>query len=149
MIRPSLSLTAIALAALLLAGCDQPPAAGPPGPATVTAQAPTASQPAAAAQPLVRPGAQVVTLTIRNATDLPLVALSANRDGQDLANLLPAGTVLPPGGQIDLPVSPGLIRLSARLQPPGLFTQGRVIRRNVQVPTFPPNPPPRMPVTLR
>lgn len=132
---------ALGLLLAVLAGCDEA-ALAPAQPGGTTTEAP-------AAPSLTRPGAQVVTLEIRNGTDSPIVQLAALDQGRAGPNLLPPGRAIPPGGRFDLPVSPGLLRLSARLQPPGPLTPGRQVLRNLQVPPFPPNPPPRMPVTLR
>lgn len=151
MVLPSPRLVALAGTFLALAGCDQvlapaaptadPPAA--PGPST-------AGTPAAPPRPgLTRAGAQTVTLELRNGTDLPVSGLSVVRDGVAGPNLLPAGTAIPPGGSWALPVATGRYLLRAELQPPSVFAQPRAVLRHVVVPLFPPEPPPRLAVTLR
>lgn len=140
------------LATLALAGCEQP--AATTAPADPAATAAPATAPAAAAAPapragLTREGVQTVTLDLRNATDTPIVSLSAVTDGRPGANLLPAGMAIPAGGTYALPVAVGTYLIRAELQAPGPFTPARAILRHVIVPRFPPNPAPRMPVTLR
>lgn len=121
-------------AALALAACEAP---GPAPEATTTAPS------------LTRPGEQVVTLEIANGTGGTIIGLARVVEGRAGPNLMPAGQAIPPGGHFALPVAPGGYLLSAQLQPPGVFQPGRVVQRHVVVPRFPPNPPPRLPVTLR
>ncbi len=125
----------------LLGGCD----------VAMIASAPTTAvpPPETARAALIRPGAQVITLELRNGSDSPITELRVVTVGQPGPNLLPPGMGIAPGGRFELPVSPGLYRLAARVQPASPFTPGQQLLRNVQVPTFPPDPPPRMPVTLR
>jgi hypothetical protein len=92
---------------------------------------------------------QTVTLDLRNATDTPIVNLSVVTEGRPGANLLPAGMAIPAGGTYPLAVAVGTYLIRAELQAPSVFTPARVIQRHVIVPRFPPNPAPRMPVTLR
>jgi len=136
-------LSAVAALLALLGGCDELVTG------TAPAAAPVAGGTATAPPALTREGAQVITLELRNGTDAPIVELSVVAEGRPGPNLLPPGMGIPPGGRFELAVSPGLYRLAARLQAAGPFAPGRQVLRNVQVPTFPPNPPPRMPVTLR
>lgn len=118
-------------AALTLAACETPPAATDAAPA------------------LTREDAQVVTLDLTNGADAPIVALARVSEGRAGPNLLAPGQIVPPGERFALPVAPGPYLLRAQLQPPGVFQPGRVIQRHLVVPRFPPNPPPRMPLTLR
>jgi hypothetical protein len=144
------------VAALALAGCEEPGGLVPP-PAAPAQPAEPASPGAAPAQPapaparatLVRDGVQTVTLELINATEAPIVSLSAVTDGRPGPNLLPAGSAIPAGGTYPLPAAVGAYLLRAELQAPGVFTPGRVVLRNVVVPRFPPTPAPRMQVTLR
>jgi hypothetical protein len=115
------------------------------GAQTEAAAAPTAP----AGTVLTREGVQTVTLELRNGTETQIVRLSAVVDGRPGPNLLPTGMAIPPGGSFALPVAVGTYLLQATFQPPGAFQPGRAIQRNVIVPRFPPNPPPRMQVTLR
>lgn len=98
---------------------------------------------------LTAPGVQTVTLEIRNASDLPLVSLATVVEGRAGPNLLPPGTAIPPGGTLPLPVAAGRYLFEAGFQAPGAFQPGRAVQRHVIVPRFPPNPPPRLRVTLR
>lgn len=149
---PRTWLPAALVATVALAGCEQPAATTAPAePAAAPATAPAAATPATPAPRagLTRDGVQTVTLDLRNGTDTPIVSLSAVTDGRPGANLLPAGMAIPAGGTYALPVAVGTYLIRAELQAPGPFTPARAILRHVIVPRFPPNPAPRMPVTLR
>lgn len=153
-----------ALALLAVAGCaDLIPA--PPGVAP-TPMAPTPAVPVgdeslapapenapAQARPsvptLTRDGQQVVTLDIRNLTDGVIVGLTAERDGHPPVTLLSPGAAIAAGGTYPVPAAPGQYLMRADLQAPNLFARGRQVQRTVIVPRFPPNPPPRLQVTLR
>ncbi len=149
--RVSAALTA---AMLLLAACEGTPQASAPAAApapaeTDTATAPATPAPAPTRASLTREGVQTVTLDLINATDTPIVALGAVIDGRPGPNLLPSGMAIPAGGTYPLPAAVGAYLLRAELQSPSVFTPGRVVLRHVVVPRFPPNPAPRMQVTLR
>jgi hypothetical protein len=149
---------AAGIALMILTGCDElipPQAAAAPAEVAPTAAATPAATPATtpaqapARAGLTREGAQVVTLDIRNQTDGVIVSLTATEAGRASANLLAPGTGIPAGGTYPLPAAPGTYVLQAELQAPSVFTRGRQIQRTVIVPRFPPNPPPRLQVTLR
>ena len=147
---------ALFVAALFLSACDEatqlaaPPADPASPPAETTAETTAApAQPAPPRATLVREGVQTVTLNLVNATEAPIVSLSAVVDGRPGPNLLPANSAVPAGGTYPLPAAVGTHLLRAQLQSPGVFAPGRVVLRTVVVPRFPPNPPPQMQVTLR
>lgn len=146
---------ALFVAALFLSACDDAtqlaaPPTDPASPPADTASAPTQpAQPAPARATLVRDGVQTVTLNLVNATEAPIVSLSAVVDGRPGPNLLPANSAVPAGGTYPLPAAVGTHLLRAQLQSPGVFAPGRVVLRTVVVPRFPPNPAPQMQVTLR
>jgi len=157
-----LRLACVLVLSLSIAACDDilpgESAAAPVGatevPAGTQAVAPVPSpNPAPAAAPtpagLTRDGQQVVMLDIRNLTDEVIVSLTAVRDAGAPVTLLRPGTGIPAGGTYPVAAAPGQYLLRAEMQAPNLFSRGRQIQRTVIVPRFPPNPPPRMQVTLR
>lgn len=128
-----------------------PTTAAPAAPATPPAAvAPAApATPAATGAVLTREGVQTVALDVVNGTSGIIVELNVVVNGQNGPNLLPIGMGIPPGGNFPLPVAVGRYLIRGELQAPSVFTPAQQVLRHVIVPRFPPNPTPRMTVTLR